>query len=193
MMEESVLSLLEKAILLLQSGEEAKEIVLDTMNLTGYVPRVAFQPMIRIPNIPMADFSKVPDLVNPTLLVAHHSGGNQAETVISIDEYHRSKGWSGVGYHFVVHADGSIWQGRPLSKQGAHALNYNSRSIGFCVVGNSDLYYPSPLQQFATFVLVQWLIQKVGVSLLYHRDTANVTCPGRRFMFGLQRQLCLPF
>jgi len=48
---------------------------------------------------------------------------------------HLKRGWSDVGYHFIVRRDGSIEQGRPLHKQGAHVRGHNVNTIGICYVG----------------------------------------------------------
>lgn len=48
------------------------------------------------------------------------------------------RGWSDIGYHWVIELDGSINKGRPESRSGAHARGYNSTSIGVCYVGGVD-------------------------------------------------------
>jgi N-acetylmuramoyl-L-alanine amidase len=52
-----------------------------------------------------------------------------------IDRWHREKGWLGIGYHFVIKRDGTIENGRPITKQGAHVKGLNNRSIGVCMIG----------------------------------------------------------
>jgi N-acetylmuramoyl-L-alanine amidase len=61
-------------------------------------------------------------------------------TATDIDQWHRSRGWDGIGYHFVVLLDGAIQLGRPIEKPGAHVAGHNSNSIGICYIGgmNSD-------------------------------------------------------
>lgn len=59
----------------------------------------------------------------------------------TIREWHMSKKptpWSDIGYHFVIKRDGTIEQGRPLEKAGAHVYQYNAYSIGVCMVGGID-------------------------------------------------------
>lgn len=58
--------------------------------------------------------------------------------VKEIDEWHRARGWSGVGYHYVIRHDGTIERGRPLEKVGAHVKGHNTYSIGICLVGGAD-------------------------------------------------------
>ncbi|MFV0554834.1 MAG: N-acetylmuramoyl-L-alanine amidase [Mangrovibacterium sp.] len=55
-----------------------------------------------------------------------------------IDLWHRQKGWEGIGYHFVILLDGTIEQGRPMSKVGAHCYGHNEHSVGLCYVGGLD-------------------------------------------------------
>ena len=48
------------------------------------------------------------------------------------------RGWSDIGYHWVVELDGSIHAGRDESINGAHCRGHNSDSIGICYVGGAD-------------------------------------------------------
>lgn len=52
-----------------------------------------------------------------------------------IDEWHKARGWSGIGYHFVIRRNGDIEIGRPMDRIGAHAEGYNADSLGLVVVG----------------------------------------------------------
>ena len=46
-------------------------------------------------------------------------------SVSTIDKWHKKRGWSGIGYHYVVQLDGTINRGRPIEKQGAHVWKVN--------------------------------------------------------------------
>lgn len=48
------------------------------------------------------------------------------------------RGFSDIGYHVYVEIDGRVRFGRPMTKPGAHALNYNNRSISVCYEGGLD-------------------------------------------------------
>lgn len=52
-----------------------------------------------------------------------------------IDAWHKKRGWSGIGYHYVIKLDGAIEKGRPDSKIGAHVKGYNKHSLGICYIG----------------------------------------------------------
>lgn len=55
--------------------------------------------------------------------------------VSDIDRWHRERGWAGVGYHKVVLLDGSVQEGRPEAKIGAHVAGHNANSIGYVYIG----------------------------------------------------------
>lgn len=67
--------------------------------------------------------------------ILHHA---EAKTCSAADihSWHKNNGWAGIGYHFVVHKDGTIERGRPEDTIGAHASNNNSDSIGICFEGD---------------------------------------------------------
>lgn len=48
------------------------------------------------------------------------------------------RGWSDIGYHFVIRRNGVVEIGRPLYLQGAHCRGYNRESVGICLVGGLD-------------------------------------------------------
>ena len=55
--------------------------------------------------------------------------------VADVRTWHERRGFRDIGYHFLIHLDGTIERGRPLSQPGAHAKGYNADSIGVCYVG----------------------------------------------------------
>lgn len=53
-----------------------------------------------------------------------------------IREWHvKDRGWSDIGYHFVIRRNGVIETGRAIETPGAHVLGHNADSIGICLVG----------------------------------------------------------
>ena len=72
-----------------------------------------------------------------TLIIVHCSA-NKAGSALrmkDIDRYHRSLGWKGCGYHYVIPTDGTIETGRDEAEVGAHCRNHNRHSIGVCYIG----------------------------------------------------------
>lgn len=56
-------------------------------------------------------------------------------TVADIRAWHKKRGWSDIGYHYVVYLDGSIHLGRPIGQVGAHVSGRNARTIGAVYIG----------------------------------------------------------
>lgn len=57
-----------------------------------------------------------------------------------LDNVHKDRGFSGIGYHLVIRRDGTIQKGRPLNRSGAHDVNNNITFIGICFVGGCNEY-----------------------------------------------------
>lgn len=72
-----------------------------------------------------------------TLIIVHCSANRagSALRMADIDSYHRSLGWIGCGYHYVISTDGTIEPGRSEEMVGAHCKNHNRHSIGVCYIG----------------------------------------------------------
>ena len=74
---------------------------------------------------------------------------SQACTVELIDQWHRERGFDCIGYHYVIYRDGSVHEGRALSKVGAHCTGQNSDSIGISYCGGVALWWCSRRRQNA--------------------------------------------
>jgi N-acetylmuramoyl-L-alanine amidase len=59
-------------------------------------------------------------------------------TVQDIDRWHRDRGFSQIGYHWVIYLDGSIHKGRSEEIAGAHVVGHNANSVGICYIGGVD-------------------------------------------------------
>lgn len=92
------------------------------------------------------------------------------------DAWHKRKGWSGIGYHYVILLDGTIEEGRPIEKVGAHVYGYNRNSIGIVYVGGLDKNKKpkdtrTPEQKKAMLELLTELSEKFpGAIIQGHRD-----------------------
>lgn len=105
-------------------------------------------------------------------------------TVQDIDRWHRNQGFRCVGYHYVIHLDGSIHPGRPESEVGAHCYGKNSSSIGVCYIGGlaKDGKTPkdtrTPEQKEALLQLLKELRGRYPQAEIHgHRDFAKKACP----------------
>lgn len=72
-----------------------------------------------------------------TLLVVHVTATppNQDIGVKEVRAMHKARGFSDIGYHFVIRRDGRVEAGRPEKDTGAHVAGFNSISIGISMVG----------------------------------------------------------
>jgi hypothetical protein len=45
------------------------------------------------------------------------------------------RGWSDIGYHYLIDRDGTVLEGRPIERAGAHAKGHNAHSVGISLWG----------------------------------------------------------
>lgn len=75
-----------------------------------------------------------------TKLIVHCSATPEGKdfTTADIKRWHLERGFSDIGYHYVIYRDGSINEGRDVQISGAHCTNHNTNSIGICYIGGVD-------------------------------------------------------
>ncbi len=114
----------------------------------------------------------------PSRVIFHHSLSKDVSAK-TIARWHKKKGWSDIGYHFVVREDGTIEQGRDMHKLGAHAKGKNRGSIGICFTGDFSKRYPTELQYLKAAQLFKSLciVYCKKLTIDYHHDL----CPGTNF------------
>jgi N-acetylmuramoyl-L-alanine amidase len=101
----------------------------------------------------------------------------------TIKEWHTAKGWSDIGYHYVIELDGSIVEGRPIELIGAHCLGQNKFSIGICYVGGMNKSMSKPKdtrteeQKVSLTELINELKSKFDLSVHGHNQFSNKACP----------------
>jgi len=105
-------------------------------------------------------------------------------TVQDLDSWHRARGFSSIGYHYVIYLDGSIHPGRPVDEIGAHCLGHNALSIGVCYIGglDADTLEPAdtrtPEQRAALRELIAQLQEQYpGATVHGHNEFADKACP----------------
>jgi len=93
-----------------------------------------------------------------------------------VHRWHLEKGWSGIGYHYLICIDGEIENGRPEFWQGAHTHKHNKGSVGVCLVGTDDYSFP---QWVALDELVMYLEKKYPEArVMGHNEVSRKKCPG---------------
>lgn len=98
--------------------------------------------------------------------------------------------WNDIGYNFVVGQDGNIYEGVGWDKVGTHTANYNSRSIGICIIGNFMNHDPNSAALNAVKKLISEGVDTGKISstykLLGHRQVKQTSCPGDSFYKTVQ-------
>lgn len=114
-------------------------------------------------------------------VILHHAEASSA-TVWDINAWHLDNGWVGIGYHYYIRKDGSIYRGRPEWAVGAHATGHNDRSIGICCEG-AYMTETMPAAQLASLkALLRDIMGRYGtMPLRRHRDVNATSCPGDNF------------
>lgn len=76
-----------------------------------------------------------------TLIIIHCSATPEGRS-LSFEECRRDhimhRHFLDIGYHFYITRDGTVHDGRPIEKVGAHCEGHNSHSIGICYEGGLD-------------------------------------------------------
>jgi hypothetical protein len=113
--------------------------------------------------------------------------------------YHtQTRGWSDIGYNFLVDRFGRIWEGRyggvDRPVVGAHTLGYNEVSFAMSAIGNFDIAQPPPAVASAYASLFAWKLSMYNIradatrlwvknrylhAINGHRDVGQTACPGR--------------
>jgi len=108
-----------------------------------------------------------------------------------VSRYHREvRGWEdGLGYHFTIEADGTIYEGGRWINQldGSHTKGMNHCSIGVAMIGNFDVHDPTPEQLLSLFGLLKELVRRFDIdpgNIQPHRLYSPKSCPGRRLTDG---------
>ncbi|MBO9589052.1 N-acetylmuramoyl-L-alanine amidase [Devosia sp.] len=106
-------------------------------------------------------------------------------TVADVRAWHKARGFSDIGYHYLIYPDGRIMLGRPIGQVGAHVQGHNTGTIGISYFGGVSADGKSAKdtrthrQRSSLLWLVQALIAKhKGVrKVTGHNQYANKACP----------------
>jgi uncharacterized protein with LGFP repeats len=152
------------------------------------------------------------------MVFVHHTAGSNDYTraespsiVRSIYAYHtQGQGWCDIGYNFLVDRFGTVYEGRAgginTPVRGAHAGDYNVKTVGISLMGNFEKVRPSAAMKRALTRLVAWKLSSyyrypktrariaghTFEKISGHRDAMSTACPGRyayRFLPALRRRV----
>jgi hypothetical protein len=150
------------------------------------------------------DLGRVDPMNGVRLITFHHSGdpkvftatdfGETAQHLEYVREYHRSRNFQDIGYHFAIDRAGRVWQLRSLKYQGQHVRYNNEHNIGVVVLGNFDMQVMSQAQKdkvkmFGSLLRKQY---QLPISRVYtHQEIVSTECPGdamQPYMISIRRQ-----
>lgn len=100
----------------------------------------------------------------------------------------KGRGWSDIGYHYVIRRSGLIETGRDLDGDGdideeigAHAYGHNQNTLGICLVGGKPDFNFTFAQIIALLDLINTLARRYSITqdnIIGHRDVdSGKTCP----------------
>jgi hypothetical protein len=117
-------------------------------------------------------------------IVLHYTGGSHYGRTggafpREIDSWHKSRGWFGVGYNYLIDQRGAVFEGRGLQYIGSHAEGHNVESWGILIGVGGD-QEPSDAAKRSALELIAWLREKRGraIPVVGHRDVGSTDCPG---------------
>lgn len=87
---------------------------------------------------------------------------------------HKARGWSGIGYHFVIGEGGLVEQGRDINKSGAHVGGFNTTTVGVCVTGHGDYKDWTEKQKETVVKVCVGLIKANGLESAFKKNPMRV-------------------
>jgi len=98
------------------------------------------------------------------------------DTAADIHRWHLERGWSGIGYHWVITEQGDIQAGRPQYWVGAGVRGHNHESIHICLIGEGA-YHITQWESLAG-KLHRLCSEFPGAKVVGHNDLdSSKTCP----------------
>ena len=140
-----------------------------------------------------------------------HCSDSDFGCVDVIDDWHKSRGWGGCGYHYVISngifqsedkydadRDGIVQAGRDLTYEGAHCRGQNGDTVGICIIGRRHFTGKQLLEGLPDLL---WTLGALGITcrdVYGHCEFSKVkTCPNidPRLLRSLACKMssCLPY
>ena len=110
-------------------------------------------------------------------IVVHHSASDDVSAT-TIDEWHKTRGFREIGYHFVIRQDGSIEPARSFESAGAHAKGRNTTHLVICLTGHFGKHSPTLEQLDSLTRLVKGLMNRYNINII---ERHHEECPGEKF------------
>lgn len=120
------------------------------------------------------------DFVKPTRPVSkvfiHCTASDRDTTVGEIRRWHKRRGFSDIGYHYLIRRDGRIQFGRPLSKIPAAQKGHNTGSIAVVLNGLAR-FTIEQTQALAALCAAIDDAYDHEITFHGHNEVANKACP----------------
>lgn len=120
-------------------------------------------------------------------IIIHCSATREGQDIdaATIKRWHtQDRGWSDIGYHYVIKLDGCLEAGRPLDRTGAHVKGHNKDSIGICYIGGcdedmnpKDTMTPEQEDTMRELIFSLRMVWDKGLTLHGHNEYASKACP----------------
>jgi N-acetyl-anhydromuramyl-L-alanine amidase AmpD len=116
--------------------------------------------------------------INKVIVHCSDSDVDSHDNVETIRGWHiKERGFSDIGYHYIITRDGAIWKGRPVEDVGAHCRGHNEDSIGVCLTGKHQ-FTARQYASLRSFLGTLGQLYKLEKSDMYgHRDFSAKSCP----------------
>ena len=135
------------------------------------------------------NFSWVRPLSQVNFLAIHATGTPDTQTPQEIANYHINiNGWGGIGYHFLISADGVVFYVGDIFTARANVANLNEQVLGICLMGNfTEGRVPTNEQLDSAHKLCEFFIKFAGLpnvtswdKVRGHKELPNQStpCPG---------------
>ena len=129
-------------------------------------------------------FKKSTRVINEIIVHCSATPEGKDYTLDTIRQWHRQRGFSDIGYHYVIHPDGTVEEGRDVNIAGAHCSGHNSKSIGICYIGgmtadNKKAKDTRTEEQRTNLKALLMAMRKLypSAKIHGHRDFAAKACP----------------
>ena len=142
-----------------------------------------------------------------TKIIIHHTDTPSNFTVEQIAHYHvygtrpNKDPWPGIGYHYVIAVDGSIYWCQNHETHSYHVGAANGYSLGVSLIGRylqtgydgkpqaPEDRLPTPAQMDSASRLAAWLMGELEISdtvqVVGHKEVGMTACPGDQWMRGV--------
>ena len=87
------------------------------------------------PNVRKLTFLATARPIEEIVIHCTATPAGRSYSVADVRRWHLARGFSDVGYHFLVYEDGTIDLGRPIGQVGAHVAGRNTGTIGIAYFG----------------------------------------------------------